>query len=97
MSCSDFQEFSPEGFYNQLEEEERELERIPDKTDITNYVKLKLGLVQSEEPRPNSPEDPEPESQSVYKAFVFYLILILFLRSFYCLLPWSVSCSLVPR
>lgn len=65
MSCSDFQEFSPEGFYNQLEEEERELERIPDKTDITNYVKLKLGLVQSEEPRPNSPEDPEPESQSV--------------------------------
>jgi len=36
-----------------------------DKTDITNYVKLKLGLVQSEEPRPSSPEDPEPESQSV--------------------------------
>lgn len=65
VSCSDLQEFSPEGFYNQLEEEEKELERIPDKTDITNYVKLKLGLVQSEEPRPCSPEDPEPESQSV--------------------------------
>jgi len=48
-----------------LEEEEKELERIPDKTDITNYVKVKLGLGQSEEPRPGSPEDPEPESHSV--------------------------------
>jgi len=45
-----------------LEEEERELVRIPDKTDITNYVKLKLGL---EEARPSSPEDQEAESQSV--------------------------------
>ena len=57
------QEFSPEGFYNQLEEEGKELERIPDKADITNYVKLKLGL--TEEPRPGSPEDQELESQSV--------------------------------
>ena len=32
-----------------------------------------------------------------YKAFVFYLILILFLRSFSGSLPWSVACSLVPR
>ncbi|KAJ7351671.1 Microtubule-associated serine/threonine-protein kinase 4 [Desmophyllum pertusum] len=50
-------EFSPEGFYNQLEEDERELERIPDKADITSYVKNKLGLVPAVEPRPDSPEE----------------------------------------
>ncbi|KAL9951872.1 hypothetical protein ACROYT_G044611 [Oculina patagonica] len=54
-------EFSPEGFYNQLEEE---LERIPDKADITDYVKHKLGLGEAEEPRPCSPDDKQSESQS---------------------------------
>lgn len=51
-----WQEFSPEDFYNQLEEESKELEKIPDKTDITQYVKVKLGLVQAEEPTPVSTE-----------------------------------------
>lgn len=50
------QGFSPEDFYNQLEEEGRVLEKVPDKTDITSYVKVKLGLVQAEEPGPRSPE-----------------------------------------
>lgn len=51
-----WQEFSPEDFYNQLEEESKELEKIPDKTDITQYVKVKLGVVQVEEPTPDSTE-----------------------------------------
>lgn len=55
-------EFSPENFYNELEEEGRELERVTEKADITNYVKLKLGLVQTEDNRPGSPEEQEPES-----------------------------------
>ena len=50
------QELSPEDFYNQLEEEGRVLEKIPDKADITNYVKIKLGLLQTDESRPDSPE-----------------------------------------
>ena len=32
------------------------LEQIPDKADITSYVKIKLGLVQTEEPQSDSPE-----------------------------------------
>ncbi|CAH3170099.1 unnamed protein product [Porites evermanni] len=55
-------EFSPEDFYNQLEEESKELEKIPDKTDITQYVKVKLGLVQAEEPTPDSTEKSDSPS-----------------------------------
>lgn len=62
----DLQEFSPEDFYNQLEEESKVLEKIPDKADITNYVKIKLGLVQAEEPTPDSPE----------VKYAFHLLLI---------------------
>ena len=72
-SWRDFQEFSPEGFYNQLEEDERELERIPDKADITSYVKNKLGLVPAEEPRPDSPEE---DQESVW-TFLFSISLTL--------------------
>ena len=39
-----------------MDEEVRVLEQIPDKADITSYVKIKLGLVQNEEPQPDSPE-----------------------------------------
>ncbi|CAH3196693.1 unnamed protein product, partial [Porites evermanni] len=58
-------EFSPEDFYNQLEEESKELEKIPDKTDITQYVKVKLGLVQAEEPTPDSTEKSDSASSLV--------------------------------
>lgn len=59
-------EFNPKDFYNQLDEEVRVLEQIPDKADITSYVKIKLGLVQTEEPQPDSPEKDDTTSTSEF-------------------------------
>ena len=56
MNWFSSQEFNPKDFYNQLDEEGRVLEKIPDKSDITSYVKVKLGLVQAEELSPDSPK-----------------------------------------
>lgn len=59
-------EFNPKDFYNQLDEEGRVLEKIPDKSDITSYVKVKLGLVQAEELSPDSPKKDESTANTEF-------------------------------